>query len=196
MKAQTTKLYNWAITKAESTRSPLWISLLFFLEIALFLPLDAILMFFCLQNRKKILLYVTLATITSTASGLLGYLLGHFLWDLVGSYVVPYVISTKSFANIALHFQHYESWAIFIGAFFPFPIKILTISAGVFKLGMLPFISYFFCARFIRFSLIGVAMMIWGDRVKLFLDRHFHKVLMLVGAKMAAAFGFLWLMAK
>lgn len=196
MKAQTTKLYNWAITKAESTHSPLWISLLFSLEIALFLPLDAVLMFFCLQNRKKILLYVALATITSTASGLLGYLLGHFLWDLVGSYVVPHLISAKSFTNISLHFQHYESWAIFIGALLPFPLKILTISAGVFKLGIVPFISYFFCARFIRFSLIGGAMMLWGDRVKLFLDRHFHKVLLLIGAKVAAAFGFLWLLAK
>lgn len=196
MKAQTTKLYNWAITKAESKRASFWIGLLFFLEIALFLPLDAILMFFCLQNRKKILLYIALATVASTISGLIGYLLGHFLWDLISPYVVPYIISTAAFAKISLQFQQYESWAIFFGALIPFPIKILSLSAGVFKLGILPFISYFICARFIRFSLIGGAMMLWGDQVKNFMDRHFHRIIMVVGAKVAAAFIFLWALAK
>lgn len=196
MKAQTTKLYNWAITKAESTKSPLWLSLLFFLEITLFLPLDAVLMFFCLQNRKKIFLYIALATIASTISGLMGYLLGHFLWDLIGSYVVPHIISTAAFTKISLHFQHYENWAIFFGALVPFPLKILTLSAGVFKLGIIPFISYFFVARFVRFSLIGISMMVWGPQVKSFLDRNFHKVMLLIGAKVAAAFIFLWALAK
>ena len=196
MKTQTTKLYNWAIAKAESKRSSFWITLLFFLEIALFLPLDAVLMFFCLQNRKKILLYIALATIASTGSGLIGYLLGHFLWDLISPYVIPYIISASAFAKISLHFQHYESWAIFMGALLPFPLKVLTLSAGVFKLGVLPFISYFLCARFIRFSLLGGAMMLWGDQVKNFLDRHFHRIILVVGAKVAAVFIFLWLLAK
>ena len=196
MRTQTTKLYNWAITKAESKHSPFWISLLFFLEIALFLPLDAVLMFFCLQNRRKILLYVALATITSTVSGLMGYLLGHFLWDLARPYVIPYIVSTAAFAKISLHFQHYESWAIFIGALLPFPLKVLTLSAGVFKLGILPFISYFMSARFIRFSLIGGAMMLWGDPIKNLLDRHFHRIIMIVGAKVAAIFIFFWFLAK
>jgi membrane protein YqaA with SNARE-associated domain len=196
VKAQTTKLYNWAIAKAESKRSPFWLSLLFALEIALFLPLDAVLIFFCLQNRKKILLYIALATIASTISGLIGYLLGHFLWDLISPYVVPYMISKASFAKISLHFQRYESWAIFMGALFPFPLKVLTLSAGVFKLGILPFISYFLCARFIRFSLLGGAMMLWGDQVKNFLDRHFHRIILAIGAKLAAVFGFLWFLAK
>jgi membrane protein YqaA with SNARE-associated domain len=196
VRAQTTKIYNWAITKAESTRSPLWISLLFFLEITLFLPLDAVLMFFCLQNRKKIPLYIILTAIASTLSGLIGYLMGHFLWDLVGPHVVPGIISEATFDKFSLQFQHYESWAVFMGALLPFPLKVLTLSAGVFHLGVVQFVSYFLVARLFRFSLIGGAMMVWGDKVKAFLDRHFHKVMLLVGAKIAAAFGFLWALAK
>lgn len=196
MKAQTAKIYNWALTKAESNRSTLWISLLFFLEIALFLPLDAVLMFFCLQNRKKIPLYIAITAVASTLSGLIGYLMGHFLWDLVGPYVVPSLISEATFDKFSVQFQHYESWAVFFGALLPFPLKVLTLSAGVFQLGVVPFISYFLIARLVRFSLIGGAMMIWGDKVKAFLDRHFHKVMLLIGAKIAAAFGLLWLVAK
>ena len=196
MKAQSTKLYNWAILKAESKSSSFWLSILFFLEIMLFLPLDAVLMFFCLQNRKKIIPYILLASIASTLSGLLGYLVGHFLWDLLGSYIVPHLISTAAFVKVSLQFQQYESWVVFIGALLPFPIKVLTLSAGAFHLGIFPFISYFVLARLVRFTLIGGSMMIWGDQVKAFIDRHFHRVLILVGAKIASAFAALWYFAK
>ncbi len=184
------------MTKAESKRSPLWITLLFFLEIALFLPLDAVLMFFCLQNRKKVFLYIVLATLASTASGLIGYLLGHFLWDIISPYIVPHLISAATFARFSLHFQAYESWAIFVGALIPFPLKVLTLSAGVFHLGVLPFVTYFMSARLIRFLLIGGSMLLWGNQVKTFLDRHFHRVILLIGAKVAIAFLFLWALAK
>ena len=53
VKKSTTKLYHWAIQKASSTKAPLWLALLFALELVLFVPLDAILMFFCLQKRSN-----------------------------------------------------------------------------------------------------------------------------------------------
>src|SRR5690348_13325392 len=83
---QPNKLYSWAIQKAASPKAPLWIGLLFFLELFLFIPLDAILMFFCLQNRSRIFLYAGIATIASLCSGLIGYLFGHFLWDMIAPY--------------------------------------------------------------------------------------------------------------
>ena len=190
------KLYTWAIQKANSPKAPLWIGLLFFLEIALFIPLDAILMFFCLQNRSKIFLYVAIASVASLASGLIGYILGHFLWDLIGSYVVPHLLSTASFDKTSAHFQMYENWAVFFGGFIPFPLKALSLAAGVFKLGMLPFALSLFAARLLRFILIGGTMAIWGEKVKLFVERHFHRIIMVVGAKVAVAFLFFWVIAR
>jgi membrane protein YqaA with SNARE-associated domain len=192
MRQSTTKLYNWAIQKANSDRAPLWIALLFSLELFLFVPLDAILMFFCLQNRKNIFLYIGIGAIASTLSGLVGYLLGHFLWDLIGSYIVPHLISLSYFNKLSLHFQNYEVWAVFFGSLLPFPLKALSLSAGVFHLGILPFITYMALARLLRFSLVGAAMALWGESVKGFVDRHFHRIVMLVGAKIAMAFLFFW----
>ncbi len=196
MRAQTTKFYNWAMQKAESEKAPYWIGLLFFLEIFLFIPLDAVLMFFCLQNRKKTFLYAAIATVASTVSGLIGYLFGHFLWDLVGSFVVPHLISSASFEKISHHFQDYENWAVFFGALVPFPLKALSLSAGVFQLGIGSFVAFFFAARFLRFFLIGTAMVLWGEKVKDFVDRHFHRIIMVVGAKVAVAFVFFWVLAR
>ena len=196
MKAQTTKLYKWAIQKAESSKAPFWIGLLFFLEIFLFIPLDAVLIFFCLRKPGKTFLYVAIATLASTLSGSIGYLLGHFLWDLINPYIVPHLISAGSFARISYHFQEYENLAVFIGAFIPFPLKVLSLGAGVFQLWIWPFIAWFMGGRFLRFFLIGGAMFLWGEKVKNFVDRHFHRILMVIGAKVAMAFLFLWVIAR
>ncbi len=196
MKKSTTKLYNWALLKASSTRAPLWLALLFALELFLLIPLDAVLMFFCLQKRSNILLYIMIATLASTLSGLVGYLFGHFLWDLIGGWVVPHLISTSTFARFSAHFQLYETGAVFLGGLLPFPLKALSLVAGVFHLGILPFITYLAAARLLRFALIGCTMALWGERVKLFVDRHFHRIFMVLGAKIAAALLFFWVLAR
>ena len=196
MRRSTTKFYNWGLKKASSSKAPLWLALLFAMEIVLFVPLDAILMFFCLQKRNNILLYIMIATLASTLSALLGYLLGHFLWDLIGNWVVPHLISTSAFTRISLHMQAYENWAVFFGALLPFPLKALSLVTGVFHLGIAPFLTFFATARLIRFSLIGGAMALWGEKVKSFLDRHFHRIFLVVGAKMAVALFFFWVLAR
>lgn len=196
MKANSAKLYLWATEKASSTKAPLWICVLFVLEIFLFIPLDAILMFFCLQNPRKTFLYVMLAALASTLSAIIGYLLGHFLWDLISPYVVPYLISTSTFTRISNHFQMYENWAVFFGSILPFPLKALSLMGGVFHLKFIPFVSCILCARLFRFGAVGSAMLLWGNKVKTFLDKHFQKVLLLVGTKIALACVFFWAIAK
>ena len=194
--ATNNKFYTWAIRRTESTRAPLWVALLFSLELVLFIPLDAILMFFCLQNRRRIPLYVAIASLASAFSGLLGYLLGHFLWSLVGTYITSHFISAATFEHFASHYQQYENWAIFLGALLPFPLKIVSLSAGIFHLALLPFLTYVLFARTLRFSLVGICMYIWGDKVKALLDKHFRYFMLLLGAKIAIGFGFFWAIAQ
>jgi len=196
MKTRTEKLYKWATLKATSSKSPLWIGLIFLFEIILFIPIDTFLIFFCLQNPRKTFLYVIIAAIASTISGCMGYLLGHFLWDLINPYIIPHLIAAASFAKISGHFQVYEHWAVFFGALSPFPLKVLSLAAGVFQLGIIPFATYMLIARLLRFSLIGTAMILWGEKVKSFLDRHFHRVLLFIAGKTGLIFFFLWLASK
>jgi membrane protein YqaA with SNARE-associated domain len=196
MKTSTTKLYNWALLKANSTGAPWWIALLFGLELFLFIPLDAILIFFCLQNPKRTFLYVLIAAVASTLSAILGYMIGHFLWDLIGSYIVPHLISTSFFERVSSHLQLYENWAVFLGALLPLPMKAISLTSGVFHLAFLPFFCCVLAARLLRFGLVGGAMVLWGESVKTFVDRHFHRIILLVGAKLAAALILFWAIAR
>ena len=195
MQQKRSRLYNWAIQKAHSPKAPLWVGILFFLELVLFVPLDAILMFFCLENRKKIFLYAAIAAIASALSGLIGYLVGHFLWDWIGSYIVPHFISHASFGRISNHVQIYEHWAIFVGALIPFPLKALSLTAGVFHLGVFPFFLCLSGARCLRFLLIGIAIFIWGEKIKNFVERHFHQIVLIFSAKIAMIFLLIWAIA-
>ena len=196
MKTKTARLYHWASEKANSKNSSVWIGLLFLLEIFLFIPLDAVLMFFCLQNRQKIFYYVTIAAAASLASGLIGYFLGHFLWDWIGSYIVPHLISASFFEKIGLHFAQYENWAIFLRALLPLPLKAISLAAGVFHLPLLPFISCLAAARLLRFMIVGSAMAFWGEKVKAFMDKHFHHIILLVALKIVLALALFWLAAR
>ena len=190
------KIYQWALERTGSKRAPFWMALLFLFELVLFIPLDAVLIFFCLQNRSRIPLYVLIATIATTLSAVIGYLLGHCLWDLIGPYVVPKLISLSSFENFSFHYQAHETLAVFLGAFLPFPMKLLSLSAGVFHLHFPCFFFYVLLARALRFSLIGITMILWGEKVKAFLDRHFHRVLVILGAKIAIAFSLFWIFSN
>ncbi|HSX37900.1 MAG TPA: VTT domain-containing protein [Chlamydiales bacterium] len=189
---RSSRLYFWATQKAISPKAPFWIGLLFFLELILLIPLDAILMFFCLQKKSNIFLYIIIATTASLASGIIGYLLGYFLWDLIGSYIVPHLISTTSFERVSKQLQFYENWAVFFGSLLPFPLKALSLGSGVFHLRILPFSLCLFGARLIRFFVIGGAMALWGEQMKQFVERHFHRIILVIGAKIGVVFLFFW----
>ncbi len=195
IRTATTKLYNWATEKATSSKAPLWIGLLFLLEIFLLIPLDAVMIFFCLQNPRKTFLYIIIAAVASTLSGIIGYLLGHFLWDLIGPYVVPHLISASFFGRLTGHLQAYTVWAVFISALLPLPLKAISLAAGAFHLNPAGFIIGLIAARLVRFTFIGTIVLLWGEKVKLFIDKHFHNISVVIAIKIIAAAFFFWLFA-
>lgn len=185
------KIYDWAAQKAVSRYAPFWLGVVFLLEMVFFLPLDALLMLFCWENPKRRYLYALVATISSVVSGLVGFLVGYWLWDIVGSYVIGHLISESYFNRFVEHYNQFENWAVLIGSFLPIPFKIVSLSAGFCKLALIPFIGCVLLARASRFFLIAKLMHLWGEQIKGFVDRHFNRIIMAVGAKIAFAITFL-----
>ncbi len=194
-KRHSKKFYDWAVQKADSKRSSFWIGVLFLAELVLFVPLDAILLFFCLHRRSKTLPYVAIAIISSTLSAAFGYLIGYFLWDTIGPFVIKYLIAEEAMLKMATHYQNYQNLFAFLGALLPFPLKALTLSAGFCSLSFFPFVVSIFGARMLRFFLVGGSALLWGEQVKEFTQKHFHKIFLLLGTKIALVFFFLWKIA-
>ncbi len=188
--------YEWACRKAFSPMAPLWLAFIFILEMFLFLPMDALLMLFCMQNPRQRYVYATVATLSSLVIGLIGYGIGYWLWDTVGQFVVDHFISKDFFDRLVDHYNAHEFAAVFLGSFLPIPFKAVTISAGFCKVSLGGYLLAVFLARAVRFFLIAELMNRWGAPIKAFVDRHFRSLVIGLGAKIALTFGFFWILGN
>ena len=173
------RMYDWIGTKAHSKFSTLWLGILFFVEAIFFIPVDPILILFCIEKQKTSLWYATVATISSVIGGLFGYAIGYFLWNSIGIELVTWIISKETFQAAVEKYTIYENWAVLIAGFTPLPYKAITLSAGFCKLPLYPFIIYTLIARGARFFLKAKSNKIWGKKIKKFIDLHFNQLVVL-----------------
>jgi membrane protein YqaA with SNARE-associated domain len=185
-------IYEWAALKAKKRFAPFWLGLIFLTELIFFIPMDAILLLFCLENPSRRYYYAMMATLASAVTGVIGYYLGHLAWDFLQPYVLGHLISTSFFTQLTEHYLAIQNWAVFLGAFLPVPYKAITLSAGACHLKFLPFLGAILGARMLRFSLIAKATEKWGIQIKTFIDKHFHRFVIAVGIKIAFALSFFW----
>ncbi|MFI5333579.1 MAG: YqaA family protein [Chlamydiales bacterium] len=190
------RIYDWAAQKATSTMAPLWLGLVFLLELVLFIPFDGLLMLFCMENPQRRYLYALTASVASVITGLIGYGIGYLLWDTVGPFVTSHLISQQFFDKLINHYTNYQHWAVFFGSLLPVPFKAISLSAGFCQLTLSSYLLFVFLARSLRFFFIAEMMNRWGGKIKPFVDRHFNRILMAVGAKVAIAFTFFWVISK
>lgn len=188
------RIYNWACAKAYSPFAPLWLAFIFFLEMFLLLPMDALLMLFCMHNPERRYIYALVATLSSLFIGLIGYGIGYLLWDAVGDFVTHYLISKDFFSRMVLHYNEHEHLAVFLGGFLPIPFKAITISAGFCKLPVVSYCITLLFSRALRFFLLAELMQRYGDKIRGFIDRHFNGLLVAFGIKVVLTFGFFWIL--
>lgn len=190
------RVYDWACLKVHAPFATIWLGVLFLFELILFIPLDALLMLFCMEKKNRSFHFATIASFASTISGIVGYLLGLFLWDTIGPYIVGPVVSEDFFNRMSLHYSQYESLAVFVGALLPIPFKVVALSAGFCQVPFLPFIAAVLSARLLRFFFVAGAMYRFGLPIKAFIERHFNRIIVAVGAKVALTFAFFWALGQ
>jgi membrane protein YqaA with SNARE-associated domain len=167
--------YDWMGSKVYSRHAEMWLFVLFFIESSFFIiPVDPLLILFCIHNNRRSLYYASLATAASVAGGAFGYAIGAFMWQSVGAQLVTWLISEATFQGLVLKYKLYQTWAVLLGGFTPVPYKAVTISAGFCHLSFIPFIFYSLIARGARFFLVASAIFIWGPQIKTFIDRYFN----------------------
>lgn len=184
-------IYDWMGSKTKSSYATSWLSALFFIEAVFFIPVDPLLILFCIENRKKSLLYATIATFSSVLGGVFGYIIGFFLFNSIGIKLVTWIISEATFNNAVGYYKAYQNWAVFIAGFTPLPYKAITLSAGFCNLPVVPFVLCSLLSRGARFFLVAGLLRIWGGKVKYFIDRYFNQLVVLFVVLFVASLLFL-----
>lgn len=174
------RLYDWMGSKVGSRWADAWLAALFFIESSVFIiPVDPLLMLYCIKRQRKAWYYAAVATMASVVGGLFGYFIGAVMWQTVGTWIVHHLISPTVFQGVVARYQQYEAWAVFIAAFTPVPYKAVTISAGFCRLDVLQFVLFSFLGRGLRFFLLGGLIYRFGAQVQALVDRYFNVLVVL-----------------
>ena len=169
------QLYDWTLNKATHPKASWFLSLISFIESSFFpIPPDIVLIPMILANRLKAWWYAFICTLSSVLGGIAGYFIGAFFYSTIGILIVKYYSLETEFANFELLYNQYGIWIVLGAGFTPFPFKFITIASGVFHLNIVLFTIVAIIARGMRFYLIAIILRLFGDYIKIFIDRYFN----------------------
>jgi membrane protein YqaA with SNARE-associated domain len=190
------RLYDWTLAKAAHPHAEWWLALFAFMEASFFpVPPHPLLGLMCLAEPKKAVRFAAIATIGSVAGGVLGYAIGHFLYDSVGTQLLALLHLEQSFPKAACYLREYGVEIIIIKGATPIPFKLLTITAGFISMPLVPFLLASVVSRSISFMIVGVLFRLFGAPIKRFIDKYLGLVtigfvlLVVVGFIAAATLG-------
>jgi membrane protein YqaA with SNARE-associated domain len=183
------RLYDWTMAKAAHPQAQWWLFLFAFMEASFFpIPPHPLLGLMCLAQPKRAVRYAAFATAGSVLGGLLGYAIGHFLYDSVGAQLLSVLHLTESFPKAACYLREYGVEIIVIKGATPIPFKLLTITAGFIGMPLVPFFLASVVSRSISFMIVGVLFRLFGAPIKRFIDKYLG--LVTAGFVIAVVIGF------
>lgn len=177
------KLYNWVLSWAESKWAVPALFTLAFVESSFFpIPPDVLMIAMALSKAEKSLFYATICTIGSVLGALFGYAIGYWFWYAVGDYFFAYIpgFTHELFDQVTKLYQDNSSFIVFTAAFTPIPYKIFTITAGVSKVTVAPFVIASILGRGARFYFVGLLFKFFGPKVKGFIDKYLNLLTILL----------------
>ena len=171
------RLYYSVIRMAKDSRAPLYLSLLSFFEsfIVPFPPPDVMLAPMSLARPPKALYFASLTLIASLLGGVVGYLIGVFLFEQAQPFIVAWGYQA-AFETATRWFDQWGFWAVLVAGFSPVPYKIFTISAGALGLSFIPFIMASLIGRGMRFFLVAWCLATFGPAIEHKLIRYIERV--------------------
>jgi len=171
------KLYDWMLHWADTPYGPIALFLLALAESSFFpIPVDPLLIALCLGAIKKSWRFALTTSLASVTGGMIGYLIGFGIWEVVDSFFFKYVpgFSESLFNRVMASFNEYGFWYVFAAGFTPIPYKVFTIASGVFKLNFFLFVIASTISRSLRFFAIAALFRKFGPGIKIFIDKYFN----------------------
>ncbi|MEM9634161.1 MAG: YqaA family protein [Pseudomonadota bacterium] len=182
------RLYDWTLSLAAGPRAPVALGSVSFVESSVFpIPPDILLIPMVIARRERAWWYAFLCTLTSVAGGILGYLIGMFLFDQVAEPILSFYGKMEKFDEFSAVFNHWGWWFVFIAGLTPFPYKVITIASGVAGLSLPVFILASVVSRGLRFFVVAALLYFFGPPIKEFIEKRLGLmftlfVVLLVGA--------------
>lgn len=199
------RLKDWVEGLAEKPYALPALFILAFTESIFFpIPADVLLMALCVSLPRQSFRFALVCTAGSVLGAMGGYGIGYGLWYTAAgefSSLAQFFFDTipafnpENFETVGEAYQTYDAWTVFIAGFTPLPYKVVTITAGIFKIDVLVFLGMSLLSRGLRFGLVGALFFFFGKPIKTFIDKYLEIlsilfVILLIGGFLALKYVF------
>jgi membrane protein YqaA with SNARE-associated domain len=172
------RLYDRVLLLAASPRAPFWLAAIAFAESSFFpVPPDLLLVPMAVARPERAFRYAAICTVASVVGGMLGYLIGYALFDVLARPLLHFYHYEDAFAAFQARFREYGVYIILVKGLTPIPYKIVTIASGAARLDFALFVAASIVTRGARFFLIALLLRLFGERVRGFIEERLPLVL-------------------
>ena len=176
-------MYERALAWSRHPRAPALLTGLSFAEAVVFpIPPEVMLAPMSLSQPKRSFWFATLSLVGSLAGAVVGYLLGHYAYELIRplfeslGWIDRIDAQVMYLREVAAQSPWKAFWILVIAGFTPIPLKIFTWASGIVGVPMLPFLASMAVGRGKRVYLIAAAIRLGGERAERALHRYIEPV--------------------
>jgi uncharacterized membrane protein YdjX (TVP38/TMEM64 family) len=165
------KMYDWIVALSARPSAPWALAAVAFAESSFFIiPPDVMLAPMALARPERAFRYAFICTLGSVAGGILGYAIGHLLFDSVGMWILDlYGYGSK----VEIVKEAYAKWGamlILLKGLTPIPFKLVTIVSGALDYNFPLFVILSFITRGARFFLLAGLLNRFGGPMRTFIE--------------------------
>jgi membrane protein YqaA with SNARE-associated domain len=135
-----------------------------------------------LERPRRAYWYALVNTIASVLGAILGYVIGMFLYDTLGRWVIETFGYQANFEKVRTTINENTFKIALVWSFIPFPYKVINIGAGLCGAPLGTLLVASTIGRSARFFALAEICRRWGLSGKDFIERYFNWVLLGVGA--------------
>ena len=136
------------------------------------IPTDVLLIPMCYSKPSEWKILALITTTTSVAGGVVGFLLGSYLFTAVYPIIVD-LNYISEFDDVKNLFYLHGALIILIASFTPLPYKLFTITAGLLSVNFFSFLVFSLIGRALRFYLVAYITKQHGILILNYLNRYF-----------------------
>jgi len=171
------RLYDWILSLAARQSAPWALSAVSFAESSFFpIPPDVMLVPMVLARPERAWSYAFICTVASVLGGMLGYVIGAFLYETIGVWLFSLYGLMHQAEVFRATYGEYGHLAILIKGLTPIPFKLITITSGIAGYNFLWFVILCTITRGARFFLVVALVKRFGPEIQSVLDRHINTV--------------------
>jgi membrane protein YqaA with SNARE-associated domain len=186
--------YDWTLSWAEHPQAGWALFAVAVIEASVFpIPPDVLLIALALARPELALRFASICTAGSTVGSAIGYGIGMFLLTAIAMPVLEFYHAVEKFEYVQSLFAEWGIGLVLIAGFSPVPFKVITIAAGAFGLPFIGFIAACIASRAARFYLEGALLRWGGEYLRLWVEKYFEWVTVVVVVLVIAGFALLWL---